>query len=30
MDHGRGGSGPMLDLQEKLIEQLRGELVVTE
>jgi probable rRNA maturation factor len=30
MDHGRGRSGPMLDLQEKLIEQLRAELVITE
>jgi probable rRNA maturation factor len=30
MDHGKGRTGPMLDLQEKLIEQLRGELVITE
>jgi probable rRNA maturation factor len=30
MDHGTGRSGPMLDLQEKLMEQLRGELVITE
>jgi probable rRNA maturation factor len=30
MDHGKGRSGPMLDLQEKLTEQLRGELVITE
>jgi probable rRNA maturation factor len=30
MDHGKGRSGPMLDLQEGLTEQLRGELVITE
>jgi probable rRNA maturation factor len=30
MDHGRGGSGPMLDLQEKLMERLRAELVIAE
>ncbi len=30
MDHGKGSSGPMLDLQESLIERLRAELVVTE
>ncbi len=30
MDHGKGGSGPMLDLPEKLIVQLSRELVITE
>ena len=30
MDHGKGRSGPMLDLQEKLMAQLRAELIVTE
>jgi probable rRNA maturation factor len=30
MDHGKGRSGPMLDLQEQLIEQLRAELVIME
>lgn len=30
MDHGKGRSGPMLDLQEHLLEQLAAELVITE
>jgi len=30
MDHGKGRSGPMLDLQESLVERLRAERVVTE